>query len=183
MADLPFPLTGTTLLTGPSNTGKTRLTARALTVWVAEHGTDGVVALDFAPELRQNDRLLGGFLTRFTDIPDDVWYGRVDADAPRAAGATEAESLELAAANARQSKQLVETAPADPHAVFINDATIPFQASVFDPTVLFAYCDTAAGVILNAFESDELGVDDAISRNERTTLSALRSWADCVVER
>ena len=153
-------------MTGPSNTGKTRLTARALTVWGAEHGTDGVVVLDFAPELHQNDRLLGGFLTRFTNMPDGIWYGRVDADAPRAVGATETESLEFAAANARQSKQLVETAPADPRAVFVNDATIPFQASVFDPTVFFTYCDTAAGVGLNAFESDEIGVDDAISRNE-----------------
>ena len=183
MTALPFPLAGTTLVTGPSNVGKTRLTARALDAWIDEHGTDGVVILDFAPEVRRDGRLLGGFLTRFTDVPDDVWYERLDAHAPRASGATVSAALDLATENARQSKRMVESAPADPRAVFVNDATIPFQADLLDSAVLSGYCDAAAVAVCNAFESDELGVDDDISRNERAALNALRSWADRVVER
>lgn len=183
MTDLPFPLAGTTLVTGPSNVGKTRLTARALNAWIDEHGTDGVVVLDFAPEIRRDGRLLGGFLTRFTDVPDDVWYERLDAHAPRASGATVSAALDLATENARQSKRMVESAPADPCAVFVNDATIPFQADLLDPAVLSGYCDEATVAVCNAFESNELGVDDDISRNERAALDALRSWVDRVVER
>lgn len=182
MVDLPFPLAGTTLVVGPSNVGKTHLTARAFTAWVAEHGTDDVVVLDFAPEIERKERLLGGHLTRFTDIPTDVFYGVVDAYAPRASGATETEALELATMNARRSRRIVEAAPADPRAVFINDATIPFQASSVDVAMLHDYCDGAEAIVLNAFESDELGTDDAISRNELITLDALRSWANWVVE-
>lgn len=183
MTDLPFPLAGTTLVTGPSNVGKTRLTARALNAWIDEHGTDGVVILDFAPEVRRDGRLLGGFLTRFTDVPDDVWYERLDAHAPRASGATVSAALDLATENARQSKRMVESAPADPCAVFVNDATIPFQAGQFDPTALLSYCDGVEVAVCNAFESDDLGVDDDVSRNERAALDTLRSWADRVVER
>ena len=36
--DLPFPLAGSTLVTGPSNVGKTRLTYRALVDWVEQIG-------------------------------------------------------------------------------------------------------------------------------------------------
>jgi manganese transport protein len=32
--------------------------------------------------------------------------------------------------------------------------------------------------LLTAFESDELGVDDAVSRAERAALGALADWAD-----
>lgn len=182
MVGLPFPLRGTTLVTGPSNAGKTRLTARALDEWVDEYGTNSVVVFDFAPEVVRDDRLLGGYLTRFVDIPDDSWYGVLDAHAPRASGVTETEVVELAVSNAQRSKRIVEAAPTDPRAVFINDATIPFQADVVPVSLLSAYCRDAEAVVLNAFESDELGVDDAITRNERATLDALRSWTDRVVE-
>jgi hypothetical protein len=35
--------------------------------------------------------------------------------------------------------------------------------------------------VLNAFESDELGTDDPVSRREREVLATLRAWADRVV--
>jgi hypothetical protein len=180
MADLPFPLSGSTLVTGPSNAGKTRLTARALDAWVTERGSEGVVALDFAPEVERDGVLLGGRLTRFCDLPGGVWYGGVDAHAPRAAGETDDERLALAAANARRARRVLEAAPTDPRAVFVNDATIPLQSDVLDAATLTGYCDGATAV-LNAFESDELGVDDAVSRHERVALGALRAWADRVV--
>lgn len=96
MTGLPFPLTGSTLIVGPSQAGKTRLTARALEAWVDRHGTYDVVVLEFAPELERNGRTLGGRLDRFTTIPDGVWHGVLDAHAPRAEGANEAEAVALA---------------------------------------------------------------------------------------
>ena len=36
--------------------------------------------------------------------------------------------------------------------------------------------------VLNAFESDELGVGTAVSSNECDGLERLRAWADCTVE-
>jgi hypothetical protein len=185
MTDLPLPPTGTALATGPSNAGKTRLTARALDAWVAEYGADGVVVLDFAPELERDGTLLGGRLTQFTDVPAEAWRGVLEAHAPRAGGETNAEALSLAAANARRARRIVSAAPASPRVVFVNDATIPFQADGpdgFDPGVLTGYCDRADAAVCNAFESDELGVDDPVSRNERAALEALRAWADRVVE-
>jgi GTPase SAR1 family protein len=177
VADLPFPLTGATLVTGPSNVGKTRLTARAVERWVLANGPDGAVVLDFAPVVERDGSVLGGRLTQFTDVPDTVWYGVLAAHAPRTDGADEAESRRLAADNARRAERLFAAAPADPTAVFVNDATIPFQHADGDPRRLTNYCDGATAVI-NAFDGDELGATDDVSRRERAALSRLRDWVD-----
>jgi len=180
-ADLPVPLSGTTLIVGPSNAGKTRLTARALRAWVDSRGPEGVVVLDFAPEFERDGRLLGGRLSRFGPLPDGVAAFVLDTHAPRAEGATEAESVRLAGENATRARAVLEDLPERPRAVFVNDATIPFQHERGDPGRLTAYCDRAETAVLNAFESDELGVGDPVSRSERAALSTLRAWADRVV--
>lgn len=174
---LPFPLAGSTLLTGPSNAGKTRLTYWALSEWAETRGTDGVV-LEFAPELERDGRILGGRLDRFGPLPEDAWLGLLDAHAPRARGATAGEAVELARENAERAATIVESAPEDPRAVFVNDATIALQYEIGDVGQLTAYCDQADCAVLNAFESDELGTDDAVSRREREALAELHDWAD-----
>lgn len=181
--DLPFPLDGSMLVVGPSNAGKTRLTARALDAWVAAYGPDGVVAVDFAPVLVRDGRTLGGRLTQFTDVPDESWYGVLDAHAPRAESDDEASAASLATDNAERAATLLREAPSDPTAVFVNDATIPFQSptSSVSPSLLTTYCDAADVAVLNAFESDELGVDDAVSRAERRALAELKSWCQRTV--
>jgi GTPase SAR1 family protein len=179
---LPVPLYGTTLVVGPSNAGKTRLTARTLDSWVGEHGPEGCVVLDFAPTVERDGKILGGPLTQFTTVPDGAYHGVVDAHAPRADGADDAEALALAEANAAAALEHLDAAPADPRAVFVNDATIAFQA---DPDLverLTDYCDRAECSVLNAFDSDELGVENPVSSNERKALARLRTWADRVVE-
>lgn len=180
-ADLTFPLSGTTLIVGPSNVGKTRLTARALREWVDSRGSDGVVVLEFGPEIERDGRVLGGRLSRFGPLPDGVWVGELDARAPRAEGATVAESVRLAAENATGAREVMDGAPRRPRAVFVNDATIPFQHERGDFDSLLDYCDRAEVAVLNAFESDELGTDDPVSRRERAVLAALRAWVDRVV--
>lgn len=181
MTDLPFPLSGSTLIVGPSNVGKTRLTATALEAWVDREGTDGVVVLDFAPELERDGRVLGGRLERFTTIPQDVWSGVVDAYAPRAESEGEAGALRLARDNATAATRVIDDAPADPRAVFVNDATIPRQHDADAPHLVRDYCDTADVAVLNALESDELGADHPITEVERGTLAALKAWADRTV--
>lgn len=181
MTELPFPLEGSTLITGPSNVGKTRLTARAFRAWLETHGPGDVVVFEFGPEYEHEGRVLGRRLARFESIPDTVWYGVLDAHAPRAAGATADESIQLAADNARRAGTLLERAPQRPRVVFGNDATIPFQHETGDQAAFLAYCDQAECVVLNAFDSGELGTDDPVSRQERVALDTFREWADRVV--
>lgn len=185
METLPFTPDGTTLLVGPSNVGKTRLTAKALDTWLADHGPDGVVVLDFAPEVERDGTLLGGRLSRFTTVPDDVWHGVLEAHAPRADAETPAGAHALAESNAANARRLLDAAPDEPTAIFVNDATIALQADETRTTLfslLTTYCNRAECCVLNAFESDELGIDDIVSRNERLALDDLRRWVDAVVE-
>nr|WP_318568877.1 hypothetical protein [Salinigranum marinum] len=190
---------GTTLLVGPSNVGKTTRTARALEAWVAARGARGVVVFDFGPELERDGRLLGGRLGRFTDLLDDaepisvagrttvrrsadgLWYGVLDAHAPRTEGGTATEAVTLARENARGAARLLARAPSTPRAVFVNDATIALQHPTGDPDRLLSYCARADAAVVNAFESDELGTDDRVSRQERGALDALVAGADRVV--
>jgi len=182
----PVPLDGATLITGPSNVGKTRLTHRALAAWAERESAEGAVVLEFAPELERDGRVLGGRLDRFGPLPDGAWVGAVDARAPRAEGETETGSLELARENVERAARVLAAAPDDPRAVFVNDATIPLQHDRGDVGVgvesLTAYCDRADCAVLNAFESDELGVDDPVSSRERAALSRLHAWADRSIE-
>lgn len=177
MTDLRFPLSGSTLLTGPSNVGKTTLTARALDAWVDAHGFQGVVVLEFAPVVERKGSILGGRLTQFTAVPDNAWHGVLDAHAPRADSDSEAEAVALARDNAERAAGLLAAAP-EPTAVFVNDATIPFQHERGDVEGFLHYCDRATCAVLNAYESDELGTDDPVSRRERTALDSLKAWAD-----
>ena len=177
---LPGP--GTTLIVGPSDAGKTRRTAAALDAWLDREGSEGVVVFEFAPELERGGRILGGRLDRFTTVPGDVWHGVLDAHAPRATADDEAEAVELAADNARRAASLFDAAPADPRAVFVNDATIPFQTPAAEPDRLLDYCAGADRAVLNALAGDALAGDDSVSRAERETLSAFRRRADRVIE-
>jgi len=172
---------GRTLIVGPSNVGKTTATATAIEEWLADNGPEGVVVLDFAPEVERDGRIIGGRLDRATTIPDEVFYGVLDAHAPRSEGADDDAALALARDNADRARSLFDAAPDDPVAVFVNDATIPFQAEG-DIEPLRAYCEHARAVVANALESDELGTDDPVSRNERAALAELRAWTDRVVE-
>lgn len=174
---MSLPTTGRVLITGPSNAGKTRLTARALAGWIETRGADGVAILDFAPELERDGGLLGGRLDRFVDVPEGAWVGVLDAHAPRAEGTTEKGVHELARENARGGTDLVESLPAS-RAVFVNDATIPFQHEAGDVEALLAACENAGLVVMNAFSGEELGTDDPISRREREARERLIEWAD-----
>ena len=180
--DAPFPLDGTTLVVGPSNVGKTQLTATTLDTWVERYGPASCVVLEVAPTVERNGKILGGHLTRFTAIPNGAYHGVFDAHAPRSAGGDDVEALALAEANAVTAAEHIDAAPADPAAVFVNDATIAFQSERTLVEGLTDYCDRADCAVLNAFESDELGGEGPVSRNERAALDALRAWADRVVD-
>lgn len=177
MADLPFPLSGSTLIEGPTQVGKTTLTARALEAWIGEHGADGVVVLEFAPSIERDGETVGGRMDRFVDVPDGVWSGVLDAHAPRLTGETDAETARLARENAEGATAILAQAP-EPRAVFVNDATIPLQTDDDAVTRLTDYCDRADCVVLNAFAGSELGTDDPVSRREQAALDTLRAWAD-----
>ncbi|MDS0222660.1 hypothetical protein NDI54_15040 [Haloarcula sp. S1AR25-5A] len=182
MTGIEVPLSGSTLVTGPSNAGKTQTTAAALEAWLDREGADGVVVLDFAPELERDGTVLGGRLDRFITVPETVWIGRIDASAPRAESETDDQAVELARDNARRAKRQIDALPQNPRAVFVNDATIPFQHEAATVSRLTEYCDGAAVAVLNAFDSDELGVDNPVSRAERDALDWLRNWADRTVD-
>lgn len=172
-----LPLEGRVLVTGPSNVGKTRLTARALERWVATHGAEEVVILDFAPEVERDGVLVGGRLSRFTDLPEAAWVGVLDAHAPRLGGETAAETRRLARENAERSMALIESVP-EMEAAFVNDATIPFQHETGDLDALLAACEDANLVVMNAVADEMLGTDDPISRREREARRRLIGWAE-----
>jgi hypothetical protein len=182
VSDPAVPRSGTTLIVGPSNAGKTRLTARALEDRLDREGPAGVVVFEFAPEIERDGTVLGGRLDRFHTPPAAVWRGVLDAHAPRAAADTADEAAALAADNARRATRLFDAAPDDPRAVFVNDATIPFQHPDGDPARLLEYCDRAEMAVLNALAGDAIAGDDPVSRVERRTLSALRGGVDRVLE-
>lgn len=182
MTELPFPLAGSTLLVGPSGAGKTRTTARALERWLDDRGSEGTIVFEFGPELKRDDRVVGRRLERFITIPDGVWVGRIDANAPRSEGATADVTLSLARENAERANRLLDTSPATPTAVFVNDATIAFQHDAGHLDRFLAYCAEAECVVVNAYEGEEFGVDDTVSRRERTVLNRLRIWADRMME-
>lgn len=167
------PAEGVTLLTGPSNTGKTRRTAAALCEHVARYGRAGVVVLEFAPTVLRDGAVLGGRLDRFS-VPRVAWTGTLAAHAPRAGSDDDDGALALARANARNAERLLAAMP-PARAVFVNDATIPFQASG-DPTPLSRACEAASVVVCNAFDGD-LG-EGPVSSDERAALERLGSWAD-----
>jgi hypothetical protein len=172
------PASGRTLLIGPSNAGKTRRTAAALRESVARHGRDGVVVLDFAPTVVRDGVVLGGRLDRF-EVPRVAWIGTLVAHAPRAESDGDPErALALARVNARNAARLLEATP-PARAVFVNDATIPFQTTG-DPSPLFDVCADAAVVVANALDGD-LG-EGPVSDRERRARDALASWADRRVE-
>lgn len=182
MTDLGFPLTGSTLIVGPSGAGKTSLTAQALSDWLDDHGPSKTVVFEFGPALERDGRVIGGRLDRFTSIPDEVWIGSVDAHAPRSQGDTAADVLALARENAEQANRRFAAAPTDPGAVFVNDTTIAFQHESGKLECFLEYCGGADCVVVNAYEGDEFGSDDTVSRRERAVLQRFRTWADRTVE-
>lgn len=174
----PIPLVGTTLITGPSNTGKTRLTAPALNEWISRHGPDDIAIFEFGPEATCNGRVFGRRLNQFTEIPDETWQGVLDARVPRLEGTSTAEMMELARENMIGASQLLDNAPETPAAVFVNDATVGFQHPSSTPEELTAYCNRAELAIVNAFQNTMPGATDQISRANSRTIQTLASWAD-----
>jgi hypothetical protein len=151
-------------------------------VWMADCGPTGIAVLDFAPEVERDGRLLGGRLSRFRTVPRGAWYGILKAHAPRTEGESDATIHELATTNSENAVRRLDAAPPEPTAVFVNDATIPFQSGELAPRRLTDYCDRAEVAVLNAFESDELGTDDPVSRHERGALDVLQTWVSQTVE-
>ncbi|MFW5919068.1 MAG: hypothetical protein ACOCSF_02600 [Halanaeroarchaeum sp.] len=175
------PLSGATLIVGPSGAGKTRLTARTLENWLDVNGARDVVVLEFGPSIEHEGRLVGGRLDRFVDVPDAVFHGVLDAKAPRLEGDSAAATRELARQNAERATRIFDALPSDPAAVFVNDATIPFQHESADVTRLTRYADRATCAVVNAYEGESLDVGDDVSNRERDVLGSLREWADRVV--
>jgi hypothetical protein len=182
VSDRPFPLSGSTLIVGPSGVGKTTQTARALESWLDRYGPDGTVVFDFGPDIEREGRIVGARLDRYTTIPEGVWTGRFDAHAPRSEGATDSEMVAFARENAQAASGLVAAAPPEPQAVFVNDATIAFQHDAGDLDGLLAYAESAPCVVVNAFEGDDFGTDDPVSRREQEVLAVFREWANRTVE-
>lgn len=178
-----IPLSGRTLIVGGLKVGKTRLTARVLRQWLETHGSAGVVVLDFAPEVSTEAGRIGGRLQRFLTVPPAIWYGAIDARAPRSEADTPSQARELARENAKRAREMLSNAPPSPQAVFINDVTIALQSDPANLEQIQTYCAPATCVVINAYDGAELGDRSSpLTRNERTALEGLRSWVDRTIE-
>lgn len=171
------PDRGRLLITGASGTGKTRATARALREWVRTHGSREVAILEFGPEVSYEGRTIGRRLDQYVPLPPRAWRGVVDTHAPRIEGATPDAVRRLAAENARVAAAVIEGMPTDRRAVFVNDATIPFQHPTADPALLLDRLADVEYAVLNAYTGEEFG-DAAIAEHEREVVARFRAWAD-----
>ncbi|MDY6775254.1 MAG: hypothetical protein SV253_04135 [Halobacteria archaeon] len=191
---LEVTVSGSVVVSGGLNAGKTRLTAETLRRY-AEYKykyeyDKTVVLLDFAPEFVRDGDLVGGHVSRFVEVPETVSTYVLEANAPRLEADTEEETLELARDNYERGISLIDSAPDSPDAVFVNDATIPFQYTGSDPETLTRYCSRADDSLLNFYdteadserESDGLpsssSQTDVVDLNERRTVEWFRDWSD-----
>lgn len=177
----PIPLSGSTLLVGPMQSGKTTQTARALERYLEANGPAGVVVLDFAPTIETDDGTIGGRLDDVVDIPAEVYHGTIEARGPRSEGETPEAAAAIARENAEAARRCLRSAPV-PTAVFVNDATLALQHDRADVDRLRSYCDLASCAVINAYRGDEFGADDPITRTERAAVDRLVDWADRVVD-
>lgn len=181
MIDETVPHAGSTLIVGPMQSGKTRLTASTLERYIDTYGPSGVVVLDFAPEIQTENGIIGGRLTRFIDLPDAVHYAAIEARGPRSEGETPEAASRIASDNATAAHAAIVEAPA-PHAVFVNDVTIAFQHASSDLGELLTYCDPADCVVINAYRGETFDATDPITVTERSVVDQLIDWADRVIE-
>ena len=176
-----IPSTGRTVIRGASNVGKTRLTAAALARYVHCHGTEQVVLFDFAPTIVQADRIIGGRIDRFYEIPPGVWTGKIEAWGPRIESKSKEEALALARKNAVMAGMVMDQMPNDPRAIFVNDMTIPFQHPSADLSPRLKRWEVADHVVCNAYFGRELGAGPIADR-EKTLHEAITAWASTVID-
>ncbi|XGI84010.1 hypothetical protein ACEU6E_01805 [Halorutilales archaeon Cl-col2-1] len=182
---LSVSFSGSILVSGGLNVGKTRLTAETLVRYADKYPEAETVLLDFAPELMKDGDLVGGHVSRFVDVPETVSEYVLEANAPRLESDTEDGAVELARENHDKGVGLVESAPHDPDAVFVNDATIPFQYPDSDSGTLVEYCERADDCLLNVYDPRSGGDTETVLSDsgvlnspEAATVESLRGWAD-----
>lgn len=175
MTEVRMP--GKTLITGASGSGKTKLTADALDTWVREHGSDDVAILEFGPDIAHEGRRLGARLDRYTRLPPNAWKAVIDTNAPRAHSETSEEALILARENSRIAGSAIEQLPTSVTAMFVNDATIPFQDPETDVDPFLARLDAVEHAVINAYTGDAFE-GGTLTEQERAVVERFRTWAD-----
>ncbi len=149
-----------TLVIGDVNTGKTRLTEKVITRWVAQGRSHEIAVLDLAPEAKET---IGGRI----HLPEG-FQGEVIATTiipPRLSGRDEEEADLLAQTNADVIKSLFQDPRlANCSILVINDVTLYLQAGNYDD--LWAVIQPVETVLINAYYGDSFP-DYRLSRQER----------------
>ena len=149
-----------TLVIGDVNTGKTRLTEKVMTRWVAQGRSHEIVVLDLAPETQET---IGGRIHLPAGFQGVLLATTIAA--PRLSGRDEEEADLLAQTNADAIEPLFQDPRlANGSILVINDVTLYLQAGNYDD--LWAVIQPVETVLINAYYGDSFP-DYRLSRQER----------------
>ncbi|MBC2735056.1 MAG: hypothetical protein HF981_11930 [Desulfobacteraceae bacterium] len=149
-----------TLVIGDVNTGKTRLTEKVMTRWVAQGRSHEIAVLDLAPETQET---IGGRIHLPAGFQGVLLATTISA--PRLSGRDEEEADLLAQTNAAAIEPLFKNPRlANCSILVINDVTLYLQAGNYD--CLWAAIQPVETVLINAYYGDSFP-DYRLSRQER----------------
>ena len=163
-----------TLVIGDVNTGKTRLTEKVLTRWVAQDRSHEIVVLDLAPETQET---IGGRIHLPAGFQGELLATTIVA--PRLSGRDEDQANALAHANADAIERLLQDSRLTSCPILIvNDVTLYLQAGNYEH--LQHLLRRSATALLNAYYGHSFP-DYQLSRRERRLTDRLIQDCDRVI--
>jgi hypothetical protein len=164
-----------TIIVGDVNSGKTSKTLNILELFLKAGHADKTAILDLAPG---SIRGIGGKMPPPPDEP--LLYLTTSILAPRLTGKDEYHTLRLAEENAFAIEKLFTKIYRQKRDIlFINDATLYFQAGDFERFIKIL--DTASTHIINAYYGHTFS-DSELTRREKNLTEALMERCDQIIE-
>lgn len=167
-----------TIIIGPLQSGKTRLLAKIIKLFM-EHGfKNEMVILDFAP---QGIEGIGGRITNYIQLNNVLYLAPEYVRAPRYEGKTKEDVIKLAVENERLLEDyIVKASKSGKNILAINDVTLYLHAGNVQNIInLIKSMDT---VFITAYYGDEF--DDkgsGINEREKFAVNKLIEYMDNVI--
>ena len=175
MDNINYYMNRRTLIIGDVNSGKTSQTLNILKLFLKSGHAGKTAIFDLAPE---NIQGIGGKM----ELPqnDFLLYFTTSILAPRLTGKDERHILMLAKKNATAIEKLFAKLSRQKREIlFINDATLYFQAGDFEH--FLKILDTASTHIINAYYGHTFS-DSELTRREKKFTEELMKLCDQIIE-
>ena len=164
-----------TIIVGDVNSGKTSYTLNILELFLKAGHAGKIAILDLAPD---NIQRIGGKM----ELPQDesLLYLTTSILAPRLTGKDEYHTLTLAKKNATAIEKLFTKFFLQKREIlFVNDATLYFQAGDFDRFIKIL--DASSTQIINAYYGHTFS-DSGLTRREKNLTEKLMKLCDQIIE-